>query len=105
MLFIARQKLHDDAVYRATYTEYDVIRPETEGLSPDALSEWLFSRPDLLNEANDRLRELAEKYPEDTSVCKEGHAPALPWAEHPGNRRPFYWAGSGDFVLASRELI
>lgn len=27
------------------------------------------------------------------------------WSQVPSSPRPFYWAGSGDFVLASRQLI
>uniref|UniRef100_A0A7S1KWT2 Hexosyltransferase n=1 Tax=Alexandrium catenella TaxID=2925 RepID=A0A7S1KWT2_ALECA len=103
-IFLARQQLREDCVYRATYAEYDVDVPETRGLEGQALLEWLFSREDLLTNVNLQLGELSAQYPEDTQVCAAGRSGAAPRGagEEP---RPFYWAGSGDFVLASRELV
>lgn len=37
---------------------------------------------------------------EDAAVCMSGHRP-----EEKDMKRPFYWPGSGDFVLASKQLI
>lgn len=51
-------------VYRATYMEYDVTRPETEGLAADALIEWLFSREDLITNMNLEMADLRAKYPD-----------------------------------------
>mmetsp|Transcript_34310 Transcript_34310/g.102537 ORF Transcript_34310/g.102537 Transcript_34310/m.102537 type:complete len:295 (+) Transcript_34310:1-885(+) len=105
VLFLARRQLREDAVYRATYIEYDVDKPETEGLEPKALLDWLFSRSDMLTDVNLQLGELSGQYPEDTAICLNGDAG--PRAAEGGAKRPrpFYWAGSGDFVLASRELV
>ncbi|CAJ1427189.1 unnamed protein product [Effrenium voratum] len=100
VLFISRQQLEPFVVYRATYMEYDVTRPETEGLAADALIEWLFSREDLITNMNLEMADLRAKYPEDAAVCMSGHRP-----EEKDMKRPFYWPGSGDFVLASKQLI
>ena len=70
---------------------------------------WVFSRPhprqDLLTDANLQLAELREAYPGDTHVCLEGHGADDPRAAEARGAAPFYWAGSGDFVLASRALV
>lgn len=99
--FFASGHLREDVIYRATYLEYDVTRPETEGMDATQLLTWLFSRPDLLDDMQQKSQELQEKYPEDANVCLEGH----PGEPQEDLRRPFYWAGSGDFVLTSRELL
>jgi len=101
VLFLARRQLREDAVYRATYVEHDVAQPDSEGLGPGPLLEWLFSQPGLLAEANLRLRELLAIYPEDAATCSGGRATAAT----PPAAKPLYWAGSGDFVLASRALV
>ncbi|CAE8638435.1 unnamed protein product [Polarella glacialis] len=101
VMFIARRQLREDTVYRATYVEYDVTCPETEGMGPEELLGWVFDRPELISGVNMELSELSEKYPEDTSVCTDGHGGEIPVAP----QRPFYWAGSGDFVLTSRRLV
>lgn len=107
VIFIASQRLREDVVYRATYIEYDVTHPESAGMEPGPLLEWLFSRRDLLTDVNLQLAELNSQYPEDTNVCHKGHVDedALPRSSAPLGLRPFYWAGSGDFVLASRTLV
>jgi len=101
ILFIARRQLDPRVVYRATYMEYDVTCPEAEGKNADELIEWLFSREELITGMNLEAADLRDKYPEDASVCSEGHHEKV----RSGSPRPFYWAGSGDFVLASRRLI
>merc|ERR1712232_149455 len=63
--FIRWGKLLEDAVYRATYLEYDTDVPETHGMASEQLLEWLFSREELLIEANHQLRKLSAEYPED----------------------------------------
>ncbi|CAK8986010.1 unnamed protein product [Durusdinium trenchii] len=99
ILFIARQQLDPNVVYRATYMEYDVTCPEAEGLKADELVEWLFSREEMISGMNMEMADLRLKYPEDALVCTEGRfVPDAP-------QRPFYWAGSGDFVLASKQKI
>lgn len=101
VLFIARRDLREDASYRATYAEFDFTE-EADGLEPGPLLEWLFSQQKLLREMNFELADLSSKYPEDTHVCERGASSAARAASEP---RPFYWAGSGDFVLASRALL
>lgn len=109
ILFLARTKLEEDAVYRATYLEFDSTVSESEGLPPQAFLEWLFGQPALLTSANLQLTELNSLYPEDTPVCLEGHIESVLSPVHldgsPSQLRPFYWPGSGDFVLASRSLV
>jgi len=105
VFFLASHALRADAVYRATYAEFDVDRPETDGLEARPLLEWLFGQEELLTNANLQLGELSEQYPEDTAVCGRGHADAAEDNLGAAEPRPFYWAGSGDFVLASRELV
>lgn len=100
ILFIARQQLDPTVVYRATYMEYDVTCPEAEGKDADELIDWLFSREEIITGMNLEMADLRTKYPEDANVCREGRQ-----GEVPSSPRPFYWAGSGDFVLASRQLI
>ncbi|CAE7220593.1 unnamed protein product [Symbiodinium pilosum] len=103
VLFIARRELQPNVVYRATYTEYDVTCPETEGMAANELLDWLFSREDLISRMNMELADLQQKYPEDTNVCMnpgQDGDPGDSW-EH----KPFYWPGSGDFVLTSRRWI
>lgn len=80
--------------------EYDVTCPEAEGKAADELIEWLFSREEIITGMNLEMADLRTKYPEDANVCGEGRQ-----GEVPSSPRPFYWAGSGDFVLASRQLI
>eukprot|EP00927_Polykrikos_kofoidii_P047224 TRINITY_DN41323_c0_g1_i1.p1 TRINITY_DN41323_c0_g1~~TRINITY_DN41323_c0_g1_i1.p1 ORF type:complete len:645 (-),score=101.20 TRINITY_DN41323_c0_g1_i1:431-2365(-) len=103
--FIQRRQLMEDAVYRATYLEYDVDQPETDGFTPAELLSWLFTRPDLLRNANQQSAELREKFPEDADVCEAGHVEGITSGSRAAVVRPFYWAGSGDFVLASRAFI
>jgi len=98
VLFLARRELREDAVYRATYAEFDFTE---EALGPTELLEWLFDQPKMLGDMNLELADLSSKYPEDTAVCQGGASPVV--EDRPA--RPFYWAGSGDFVLASRALI
>ncbi|CAE7341938.1 unnamed protein product [Symbiodinium necroappetens] len=102
VMFIARRELQPDVVYRAAYMEYDVTCPETEGMTANELLDWLFSREDLVNNMNLELADLREKYPDDAMVCMEsGQDVAQGEFEH----RPFYWPGSGDFVLTSRRWV
>merc|ERR1712194_929813 len=99
-MFLARRELRGDAVYRATYAEFD-FTSDADGLGPEPLLGWLFDQPKLLSDINMELADLQAKYPEDSQVCGQGHGTVH--AQKAETPRPFYWAGSGDFVLASRR--
>jgi len=100
MQFLARRELRQDTVYRATYLEYDVILPNPP--NPKEVLDWLFAESKLKDQARERYEELQPKYQHDTQVCTENDAD---WDNHPGATNPFYWAGSGDFVLTSLQNV
>ena len=82
--FIKRGQLQDDAVYRATYLEYDTDVPETHGMTSLQLLEWLFGQEDLLVQANQQLRTLSAEYPEDSHLCQAQEHDHMPASAHTG---------------------
>jgi len=107
--FLRHRALMDGAVYRATYLEADMQQQAIgeEDAARDVL-DWLFSQDAVLGSAREKHDELARKYPYDVHACEYGGSEEsfeFPFDQHPGSHNDWYWAGSGDFVLVSREGV
>merc|ERR1712039_335640 len=87
------------------HLQEDTDQPETDGFESGELLDWLFSREDLLSQANKQLQGMMREFPEDAQICRDGHNSNNLGLNSLQATRPFYWAGSGDFVLTSRAFI
>ena len=62
----------------------------------------------MLESAQKNQEELGRKYGHDVHTCTYGGSEEsfpFSFSEHPGNENEWYWAGSGDFVLVSRNGV